>query len=50
MANVIVVLILVIVVGLACRYIYKKNKNGIKCMGCPYAGSCSNKDSCPDNK
>lgn len=41
MADIIVIAIVVLVVGLAIRYIYKEKKNGRKCIGCPSSGSCS---------
>lgn len=40
MANVIAVIIVVVVVGAAIIYLKKSAKNGIKCVGCPSAGSC----------
>ncbi|MBE7013653.1 MAG: FeoB-associated Cys-rich membrane protein [Ruminococcaceae bacterium] len=43
MENLIVILILVCIVGLALRYIYKSKKQGAKCIGCPYAKECSKK-------
>lgn len=43
MANVIVVIILILVLGMAVRYIVKSKKNGAKCIGCPYCDSCSGK-------
>lgn len=39
MTNVIVILILALVLGLAIRYIIKAKKRGAKCVGCP-AGGC----------
>lgn len=27
-------------------YIKKEKKQGIKCVGCPYAKTCSNKENC----
>ncbi len=41
MVNVIIILILAACVGGACYYIYKNRKKGVKCIGCPYAQSCS---------
>lgn len=41
MANVVVVLILIILIGSACMYIYKSKKRGVNCIGCPYSQSCS---------
>ena len=35
--------IVVAVIGLAVRYIYKQKKNGSKCIGCPYCKNCSSK-------
>lgn len=40
-ADVIVLLIVIAVVGAASLYIYKNRKKGVKCIGCPYANSCS---------
>lgn len=41
MANFLIVLILLIIVGAAIAYIVKEKKRGVKCIGCPAAGSCS---------
>ena len=41
LATVIASLALIIIVGLALRYIIKEKKKGNKCVGCPYAGECS---------
>ena len=41
MENIIIVAILVVIVGLAVRYIIKAKKSGKKCIGCPDGGSCS---------
>lgn len=40
MQNYIVIGILIIMVGLAVRYIYKEKKRGSGCSGCPSAGGC----------
>lgn len=32
--------VLVLILYLAIRYIYKEKKKGTGCIGCPYAGSC----------
>lgn len=45
MADLIVVGILVIVVGMALAYIIKAKKKGNHCIGCPSGGCCSQKDS-----
>lgn len=39
-ANIIIVTLVVLAVGLALRYIYKEKKKGVNCIGCPSAGNC----------
>lgn len=46
MADFIIIAILVLLVGSALRYIRKSSKKGVKCVGCPYAASCSSQKSC----
>ena len=48
MENVIVIIVLVVIIGLAAGYVYKAKKSGKKCIGCPDSGcSCkSGKSSC----
>ena len=41
MENLIIILIVVAVIGLAGFYIYKSKKSGKKCIGCPDSGACS---------
>ena len=42
MENIIIVLILLVIVGLAARCVYKAKKSGKKCIGCPDGGcNCS---------
>ena len=45
MENVIVIAILLLLIGGAIWYIVKEKKKGTKCIGCPYANSCSSKAS-----
>ncbi len=45
MADIIVGLVIVIVLGLVIRYIVRAKKRGEKCIGCPHSKSCS-KHSC----
>ena len=40
-ASIIALLALVLIVSLAVRYIVREKKKGTKCIGCPYAGSCT---------
>ena len=41
MENVIVVVILVAIIGVAVRYLLRAKKRGETCVGCPYAKGCS---------
>ncbi len=53
MENIIIIVIMGIIIGLAGGYVYKAKKNGQKCIGCPHAKSCNtkkqNKTSCGEN-
>ncbi|MGN1266728.1 MAG: FeoB-associated Cys-rich membrane protein [Dorea sp.] len=44
MADFIVALILMIIVGAAIIYIRKEKKKGVKCIGCPAAGTCASRN------
>lgn len=46
MADIIVILILILVVGSAVTYIVKQKKKGVHCIGCPSAGSCAKACGC----
>lgn len=50
MANLIIVIILLIIVGAAILYIKKEKKKGIRCIGCPYAGTCTKYNGCGSKK
>lgn len=41
MANIIVIAVVLVMIGAAIAYIVKEKKKGVKCIGCPAAGSCS---------
>lgn len=41
MANIVVILILLAIIGGAIFYIRKAKKSGVKCIGCPSAKTCS---------
>lgn len=41
MADIIVTLIIIMILGLSIAYIIKEKKKGVKCIGCPFADSCS---------
>ena len=43
MTDVIALVILVVIIGLAVGYVYRAKKSGSKCIGCPYAKECSGK-------
>ena len=46
MENLIIIVIMVLIVGLAGGYVYKAKKSGKKCIGCPDSGSCSKNCGC----
>ena len=46
MIDIIVGGIILAVIILAVRFIYKEKKRGVKCIGCSAAGSCSGSCSC----
>ncbi len=39
--NIILIVVLVVVLFVAIMYIVRQKKRGIRCIGCPHAGSCS---------
>lgn len=41
LADIIIIAILLVILGASVFYIWKSKKKGIKCIGCPYSGSCS---------
>jgi len=41
MANIIVGIIVLAIVGAAAFYIIKEKKKGVKCIGCPDGATCS---------
>ena len=45
MINYIAAAVLVLILGAAALYVYRSKKRGVKCIGCPSAGSCG-KGSC----
>ena len=40
MANFIVVAVVLVIISAAVAYIIKEKKRGVKCIGCPAAGTC----------
>lgn len=46
MADGIVILLVVLVVGAAVKFIIKEKKRGVKCIGCSSAGTCGKKGCC----
>ena len=40
-ATVIAVIAVVVILFLAIRYIVREKRRGVKCIGCPMAGSCT---------
>ena len=43
MADLIIAVVLLMIIGGAVAYIVKAKKNGAKCIGCPAGGNCSGK-------
>ena len=41
MDNLILLLVIGLILGLAVGYVYKSKKRGVKCIGCPDAKGCS---------
>ncbi len=48
MDNILVILVVALIVGLAVLYIHKQKKYGVKCIGCP--NGCSCQKNCGDFK
>ena len=46
MADFVAIVVIVLLVGLAIRYIYKEKKKGVHCIGCPMAGNCHKSVKC----
>lgn len=44
MTDMIAAVIIIVIVGLAVAYIRKEKKHGVKCIGCPHAGTCAKKN------
>lgn len=43
MADLMVIVAVIVIVGAATAYIIKSKKRGVKCIGCPLAGECAQK-------
>ena len=41
MANIFVIAVVVLILGLAVGYIRKEKKKGVNCIGCPDSATCS---------
>ena len=41
LVDIVLLLVILVIVGLAVAYIIKEKKKGTKCIGCPVAGNCS---------
>ena len=42
--------ILIVIIGGASTYIVKSKKRGVKCIGCPSGGKCSQCNICSNNE
>lgn len=43
MADVIIIILLILILGSALLYMKKEKHNGVNCIGCPDAGTCKKK-------
>ena len=43
MVDVLIILVIAGILGLAVGYLYRAKKRGVQCVGCPDAKSCSGK-------
>ena len=43
MKDIIIIAIIVIILALALIYVIRQKKQGVKCIGCPYAKECAQK-------
>ena len=41
MSDIIIILVLVLILGASLLYMKKEKAKGVKCIGCPDAGSCA---------
>lgn len=41
MADLILIVVIMAIVGIAMAYIRKEKKRGVRCVGCPDGGTCS---------
>ena len=46
MADFILIVVLVLIIGVAIAYIRKQKKRGVKCIGCPNGGTCGGSRGC----
>ena len=46
MEDIVILLIVGLIVGLAAGYVWRAKKRGAKCIGCPDSGACSGNCSC----
>ena len=44
MVDIIIGIVIVVLVACAIRYIVKAKKSGVRCIGCPQAGTCGSKE------
>lgn len=49
MEDLIPILIIVLIIGAATFYLIRAKRRGQKCVGCPYAKTCSSKNNSPSS-
>ncbi len=50
MKDIIAVIVILIILGIAIGYIVRSKKKGVKCIGCPSGGDCSKCNSCNEKQ
>lgn len=50
MENIIAIIVILLIIGLAVFYIIRAKKQGQKCIGCPLSKTCSSNKKCNCNK
>ena len=43
LTDIIVILIVAVIIGAICFYLWRQKKKGVKCIDCPYAKECGGK-------
>lgn len=47
--NILIVVVVTLIAGLALWYVIRQKKRGVKCIGCPAAASCGKAGGCNES-